>query len=219
MTRVALFPLDALTPGPGTARDWLREELARRDYQPSLVERFRTAVGDLLDRLSRAASSINGFSPLVAVLVGLVLVAGAVFLLSRLRANPGGGSETRSVFARTRLSAAEHRATALRALDAGDWDEAVVEATRALAAGLFERGLVGEEPGATAHELLGAATRSFPAYADRLEQAAAVFDETRYGDRPADEPRARSVIDLDEQVRAADPRTGVRTGPVAAVPR
>ena len=46
-----------------------------------------------------------------------------------------------------------------------------------------------------------------------------VFDETRYGDRPADEARARDVVALEEELGARSAReTGAR-GPANVVPR
>jgi hypothetical protein len=117
------------------------------------------------------------------------------------------------------MSAADHRALAERAVARGDWDATVVESVRALAAGLFERGLVVEETGATAHEIAATAGQSFPVERERLDRAAGAFDETRYGARPAREPRAREIVALEEELRTTPARRGATPAPVAAVPR
>jgi hypothetical protein len=219
LTAPSLAALDALFPGPGTARDWMREELSGREYQPSLSERFWHWVQDLFDHVYDASVGAGGFSPVVALVILALVIALAAFVLSRLGRNPGGQTTAGPLFTEARSSAADHRALAHRALARGDWDTTVVESMRALAAGLFERGLVVEETGATAHEISATAAQSFPAERDRLERAAVSFDETRYGERPATEPGAREILALEEVLRSAPSGRGNFTGPVAAVPR
>jgi Domain of unknown function (DUF4129) len=219
LTSPALAALDALFPGPGTARDWMREELSGREYRPSLSERFWHWVQDLFDRVRDASVGAGGFNPVVALIILALVIALAALVLSRLRANPAGETTAGALFTEARMSAADHRALAQRALTRGDWDTTLVESMRALAAGLFERGLVVEETGATAHEISATAGQSFPAEQDRLERAAVSFDETRYGERPATEPGAREVLALEEELRSASSSRGAFTGPVAAVPR
>jgi hypothetical protein len=210
---------DALFPQPGPAHDWLRHELDGSEYRPSLVERFWHAVQDLFDRVRDATVGGGGFHPLVAGVALVLLVLLGAFVLSRLRANPLAGGEDRSVFAGSRMSAADHRALAAQALDGEDWGTAVVESTRALAAGLFERGLVVEDTGATADEIAARAGQVFPQTRERLARAALVFDETMYGDRAADRGRAHEVTDLEQELRSAAPTGAGDHGPVVAVPR
>ena len=214
-----MIRFEPLTPGPGTAREWLREELSKREYQPSLSERFWQWVQDLFDKVRDATVAAGGFDPVLALAVLVVLVALAAFVLSRLRANPTAPPGERPVFAAAPLSAADHRELARVALERGDWDAAVVESTRALAANLFERGLVAEDAGATAHEISARAGLVFPSARDGLEGAALAFDETRYGDRRADEASAREVAALEQALRTATPAPRPGRGPVPAVPR
>ncbi len=174
---------------------------------------------DLLDGVRDATVAAGGFNPFIAFGVLLVLVALAAFVLSRLQRNPAAQARGDAVFTEARRSAADHRGLARTAFDGGDWDTAVVESTRALAAELFERGLVAEEVGATADEIAARAALVFPDAGDRLVRAALVFDETRYGDRHADEARARELAALDEELRAATPQAGGPRRPVPAVPR
>ena len=209
----------ALLPPPGPARAWLHQELSRPEYHRSLVERISQAVQDFFDRIREASVGAGGFHPLAALLLLVVLVALGALVLSRLRANPAAPSSERALFAEHRLGAADHRALAHRALEAGDWDTAVVESTRALAAALVERDLVAEDPGVTADEIAARAGELFPQVGARLGRLALVFDETMYGGRPADERRGREAAALEHELRGATPvRSGGR-GPVAAVPR
>ena len=210
----------ALFPDPDPARAWLRRELDRPEYRPSLVARFWHAVQDLFDRVRDATVAGGGFNPVVALVVLGLLVCLAALVLSRLRANPAAPGGDRAVFTASRMSAADHRALADQALDREDWDMAVVESTRALASGLFERGLVVEETGATADEIAARAVGVFPAARERLAARGAGLrrDDVRRparrpsARRPRGRPRAR-----DAGGRAPRPgraRTGRRGSPV-----
>ena len=209
----------AVDPDPGTARDWLRRELARPDYQESLLQRAQRWFGELMDRVSGATDSLTGFPPLVGLLLVVLLLAVGAFLLSRLGANPALPARSAEVFAGGRDPAAAHRARAAAALGAGQWDEAVLESVRALTSTLVERGLTPERAGVTVHEITADAAGLFPLERDRLEQVGRTFDETRYGDRPADEVQARAAVALEHDLARATPGGTRTTGPVAAVPR
>ena len=209
----------ALFPDPGTGRDWLREELSRPEYQEGLLERVSRWFRSLLDGVQEAAASSGGFSPLVGIVLLVVLVAVGAFLLSRLGANPSRAEADGQVFTETRLDAQEHRRRATAALERSDWDEAVVESVRALAAGLFERGLVQENDQVTVHEVTEGAAALFPNLRERLAEVGEVFDATRYGDRAADEAPARAAAALEAEVARSTPGTTTGQGPVAAVPR
>lgn len=218
MTQLGFATPGALFPDPGTARDWLSRELSRPEYQESLLERFSRWFDDLLNSASEAAGQ-GAMSSVVALVLLLVLVTGIALALSRLRANPTQAAPGSAVFSDPRLTAAEHRRLARTALDQEQWGAAVVESVRALAAGLVERGLMPEQPGVTIHEISDRAAAVFPAHGPRLEVAARAFDETRYGDRPADERQARATVELEQELGAADPEaTGARS-PATAVPR
>jgi hypothetical protein len=216
LTRALSVP-GALFPDPGTARDWLRQELSGQEYQESLVERFQRWVGELLDKLSSATG--GGLNPVVALVLLALLAGGIALALSRLRANPSSVADDRAVFSETRLTAAEHRGRAHAALVQSQWGEAAVEAVRALAAGLVERGLVPEQSDVTVHELGERAAALFPDRSARLEAMARVFDETRYGARPPDEDAARAAVDLELELASEVPDRDRGRGPVSAVPR
>lgn len=220
LSLVGVLASEPLVPDPGTAHDWLRRELLRSEYQRSLVQRVKDWFDGLFDKAQSGTGNFAGLGRPLLLLILLLVVAGIVFLVFRLRRNPSGGREAESVFGDVRRTASEHRRLAQAAFDDGEWDDAVVEGMRALAARLVERQLVDDVPAATAHEVTTLATPRFPSYAQRLETAARVFDETRYGDRRATRDRARAMLDLDRELGAASPATGNgRRGPVAAVPR
>ena len=156
------------------------------------------------------------------MLLGLTVVVALllVLVLSRLRRNAGADRTPEPVFGDVRRTAAEHRRLARAAYDTGAWDDAVVEGMRALAAGLVERQLVDDVPAATAHEVTTLAAPRFASYADRLEVAARVFDETRYGDHRATREHAGAMLDLESALTGANPTNASDArDPVAAVPR
>lgn len=212
------IPLGSVRPDPREAHEWLREELLRRDYRPSLLKQVQDWFGSVLDRVQHSAGNAGGLGRLVVLVLVVALLLLVAVVLSRLRRLEGGEPETQAVFGDVRRSAAEHRRLAETAFGNERWDDAVVEAMRALAAGLVERRLADDLPAATAHEVATAAAPRFPAYGDRLAAAARTFDETRYGDRRATRERARAMLDLDHDLRSAAPSGGGR-GPVEAVPR
>ena len=218
MTHLWAATPGTLFPDPETGRDWLRQELSRPEYQESFLERFTRWFNEMVESV-RVATGTGGLNPVVALVLLALLVGGIAFLLSRLRANPAPATTSAAVFSEAPLTAAEHRRRAHGALAREHWGEAVIESVRALAAGLVERGLMPEQSGVTVHEISSRAAELFPDRRTQLETMSSVFDETRYGDRPADESRARDVVGLEEELGSRTAReTGVRT-PANVVPR
>jgi Domain of unknown function (DUF4129) len=217
LTALLLLVPGALSPDPDTAKEWLRQELSRPDYQESLAERFTHWFDNLMGSIFSAGT--GGLNPVVALVLLAVLAGGVALALSRLRANPTSGAHDAAVFSEARQSSEEHRRRAHAALELAQWAEAVVESVRALAAGLLERGLMPEQSGVTIHEISQRATTLFPAHQTRLEAMALLFDETRYGDRPAEEQQARAVVELERELATRSPQEAGARGPVSAVPR
>lgn len=205
-----------LDPGPDQAREALERELARPEYQEPFLQRL---LGWLSDLVSTATSAGAGLGAGAWLVVLVLLVAVLALALSRLRRDPVRRRDpVAAVFGGTRRDAADHEAAARAAYDAQRWDEAVVEAVRAVAVGLADRGLLPEQPGLTVHELVGEASGRFPTERDALGATGRAFDEVRYGDRTADERTAAAALGLVARLAAASPV--VRTaGPVGAVPR
>jgi Domain of unknown function (DUF4129) len=209
----------SLFPDPGSAREWLRDELARPAYQEPLLERFARWFNELVDSARDAAGQSDGLSRLVALVLLALLVVGVAAALSRLRANPAQPRSGTALFSEAPETAEEHRRRADAALRDEQWDAAVIESVRALASGLVERDLMAEQSGVTAHELTGRAAELFPRHRSRLETMSTVFDETRYGDRAADEASAREVVELEAELGSGIPEGAGARGPAIVVPR
>lgn len=189
------------------ARDLVREELSRREYdaaQPPtllrLIGRALRRIGELLD--SGAASVPGGRWGqllLLLLLVGLVaLVLTRVGpLASRERARPAlfEGSEV--------LTAAQHRSQAEQAAAEQRWADAVRERLRAVVRDLEARGVLDPRPGRTAGEVARDAGAAVPDVADELRRAAVVFDEVWYGGRTADASSYAALVAVDEHVSRA----------------
>lgn len=219
MTPAGMFTLHTLRPDPGQARDWVRAELAKHEYQPSLLERVTRWLFDKLDAVLRAAGGLGHLSAPVAAIALIILVVGAAFVLARLRPTLNREQNSGPVRPEVRVSASEHRRLAEQALLAEQYDEVVVEAMRALTVGLVERAVLDDVPAATAREVAQDASAAFPALASSLHTAAELFDAVRYGDRHADRDAAGALLVLEETVRLTRPVEAAARGPVLAVPR
>lgn len=214
---LALAP--SLRPDPDPAREWVRAELAKSEYQPTLLERAIGWLGDLLDKLIGRVADVGRLSPVVAFVLLGAMLAVLVLVLARLRRDPARPERTGAVLSDERISAAAHRSLAARAMAEERWDDVVVETMRALAVGLVERDLIDDQPGATAREVADDGARLFAGHADRLHAAADAFDGVMYGDHGADRAAATALLDLEAELRRATPDEATVTGPVLAVPR
>lgn len=191
-----------LTPDAGQARGWLERELADPAYDPGWLQR-------LWDAVTGALTGSGGPLPgAVRVALAAGLVAGLVLTAVAL---------TRSVRRDRRLrrapvthpsgppSPADLRARAGAALERSDWDLALLESFRALAAEASAQGLLDPSPGRTAGDVARAVRAAHPADAATTEAVAAAFASVRYGGGHADETRARAALDLAERVRRHSP--------------
>lgn len=203
---------DPVPPSPDEAHRWAQEELSKPAYGRSAVERFLDWLADRLTALFQP-SGAPGTLPvpnLLAVLLILVLVALIVWLVVQARrrspAPPPDEAAEEAVFGERPLAAAEYRRRALAALQVGEAATAVVDGFRAIAAQSLERHALDEARDQTAQEFAAALRAVFPAFGDRVEQAAGAFDEALYGALPATPQQARRVLDLDEELTRATPR-------------
>lgn len=216
-TVLAAIPA-AATPPPGPvdiprdpARDAARDELSKQIYHqddPSLFQRaFDWIVDRFADLLDKATSLAPG-GPFGLVLLFAVVVAAVIAV--RLRLGPlrvhRTGTAKDALFADARpRTAADYRAAADAHAARGAWDAAVRDRLRAIVRALEERAILDERPGRTAHEAAAEAGRSLPALATELTEAAAVFDDVRYGAHPATAEMDASLRDLDRRCAAARP--------------
>lgn len=208
-------------PDDEQARRWLADELGRGDetYEPAelppwlqdLLDWFR----DLFDvpdvevpTTGADTGGAVGILIAVVVVVAALGVAFAIFGLPRLRRR---SKVTGDLFGEDDdRSSAQIRSAAQQAADAGDFTSAVVEVFRALARDLAERGIVVAFPGTTAREFGRRAGAVFPDTADRLDDAARVFDGVRYLGSTGTEDQWRRMSALAAELRAAKTPRGPR---------
>jgi hypothetical protein len=208
MTRMtAPFDSPPLDPSSPEAQQWLRDELAKGEYvtEPSWWQRFLEWLMRLLDP-PRGGGLSTWLMVLVVVLV-LAVVAAVVLRIVRpeavARATRRAGS---GAVDEEGLRASDYRARSRTALERGDWDAALLDAYRALAAAAVERTLLVELPGRTAHEVAVSLAAAFPDHADALARAAAAFDDVRYGHRSTSQGQAHAALELDSVLLRTRPR-------------
>jgi hypothetical protein len=196
---VTRLPDPPLHPSGDEARSKLRRELLHPEYHQQnllqeIVNWLQRKIGGGLDR----ASHTPPLSTFMAMVVLVLIVATLVWLVSRARRTAQEKDERQAVLTEELVTADELRARADAALEAGRFEEAVVEGFRAVAARQVERGRLTDTPGATAHEVAEALAREYAAMADDVHRSARLFDEVLYGDRPATREQAESVLALDD---------------------
>lgn len=177
---------DPLVPDPDTARDLLKEELARSEYnpEPNLVVRL---VHYIREAFSELFSFDTGeFSLRSALIIGFVIVL--VILFSLILANPIRLRNRRvhSVMDEEDVTLLQAQQRLNDAVNHEDWSLAVVWAFRCSALVMDQDNLLRVSPGLTAQEVSGAAQRQFPDVLHVFDTAADIFDDVRYGDRMAD---------------------------------
>src|SRR5215469_4216752 len=197
--------------GPGIGREQARElarrELARSIYRPSLLSRLWHDFARWLSSLvsGNQVGEPNWLAVVVlAVVVVLAAVAAFYWLGSpsasrRNRAEPVIGSRSRT--------AAEYRRTAGQLAASGNFQEAIAELVRAIAADLAAREILLAKPARTADELAAEAALAFPAESGELAEAARLFDEVRYGGRPGSQAGYARVQSLDSRLVSAAPES------------
>lgn len=198
--------------GPGIGRDQARElarrELARSIYRPSLLSRW---WHDFLRWLSSVFRPAHAGEPnwlAVAVLaVVLVLVAFAVLYWL---GSPSASRRNRGepVIRGRPRTAADYRRAAREFAATGNYQEAIAELVRAIAADLEAREILLAKPARTADELASEAAVAFPAESGELAAVARLFDEVRYGGRLGSEAGYERVQSLDNRLASAAPESG-----------
>ncbi|MGL5825882.1 MAG: DUF4129 domain-containing protein [Nocardioides sp.] len=192
-----------LNPSPGDARDAIREELLRPEYDD------RTVLGRVIEWFARhfdggvnAASASPLITTMVAVSIFASLAACTGWLLARTRRTTSLATTPAAASLDAHLSAAEYRRSAESAFATEDFALAIVSGFRALARDQIDRGHLADLPQATARELGALLAKRYPPAADSMRSAAQLFDAVRYGDRPATRQQAHDVLGLDELLRA-----------------
>jgi hypothetical protein len=195
----ARLPEPPLHPSGDEARSKLRRELLHPEYHrqnllQQVLDWLERKVGGGLDRASHSPP----LSTFMGMVVLVLLVAAIAWLVSRARRTAHDKDVRQAVLTEEVVTADELRVRAEAALDAGRFEEAVVEGFRAVAARQVERGRLADAPGATAHEVAEQLAREYAAMADDVHRNARLFDEVLYGHRPATREQAESVLALDD---------------------
>jgi hypothetical protein len=183
-----------------------QSELAKPIYpKASWLDQLNSWISELLYRLARASASVPGGWFTIAVLLVILAVAvvvGVRVARRTMRTNRGGAY---SLFGEQSLSAAEHRATAEQGASSGDWAAAIRHRLRAVARQLEETAVLDPVPGRTATELARDAGQQLPGFAAGLSEAATLFNDVSYGERPGTQPAYRIIADLDDRLELHAP--------------
>ena len=192
-----------LTPSADEGRSALRRELldpAYRSQNP--VQELLTWLGRLLDRTLSTAQDASMLSTVVALGVLLLLVLALAWAASRARGSARARRTRGAVLDLAALDADTLRRRAVEALEGDRPADALLDAFRALARRQVQRGVLRDDPGATAHEVSEALGHARPGLAGALAEAAGHFDAVLYGGESATPSQARDVLDLDRRLDA-----------------
>lgn len=211
-----LLPLETPPLGPSSSegRRLLADELAKAEYgsEESLLRRALRAFLDwFLGLFDGAAGDTISAWWVLAIIGGLLLLL-ALALWAAVRLQPGRRTRRPAeggVFEEVGISAAEYRRRAEQARARGDLGAAVLDGYRAIAAGMVERFILEDLPGATAREIAQSLVEPFPAADEPLLQAAGAFDAVRYGGHSVSSQTADRVLELQERLSLAVPRLQV----------
>jgi hypothetical protein len=191
-------PLD---PSGDEARSLLRRELAKPDYNDAnLIERVERWIERLFADGADAARDLPPLGTFAAIVVALAVIVGIGLLVSRARRTARVRDERAPALTDEVITAAALRARAEAALAEGRFDDALVDAYRALAVRQVERGRIEDLPQATAHELAAGLGAEFPAQRHLVDRSADLFDAVLYGDHPATREQAVDVLAVDDEL-------------------
>ena len=195
-----------LSPTPPQARTWLRQELLGSDYQSSWLDSTGRWISEQLNKLLHAAGSLSAISPVITALIAVTVIVLLAWILPRVRREPAIAPTAGAVLDDVTLTPRAYRDLAAQAFREGRYDDAVLDGYRAIAKDMCDRGVLDDAPGRTAHEVSLALAPPFPDRADRLAQAAHLFDSVRYGHRRANADQAGRIRRLDSELAATRPR-------------
>jgi hypothetical protein len=189
-------------PSPESVTDSL--DRAYRDVvqiRPSVLERIRRVVGELIAALLRRLVVFVGPGSVLAWAVLLSLVAAAVLLLRRARlvperVLPGSGA------GRALETKVDWRWRAQEALRAGDLPEAIRALYLALITTLAGRGLLADAPALTAGECRAAVRRNRPTLYPLVARATESYERVVYGGATPEQGDVDSLLEAEQGARS-----------------
>jgi Domain of unknown function (DUF4129) len=211
-----------LAGGPGIgripARNLARRELARSMYHPSWLARVIRDIGNWLSSLlsTGPGGRPSWWAIVLLSVVVLAAIAAVLYWLGPARLTRRLGSQP-LVGDRT-MTAAEYRDAAESLAGGGNYQAAIIERVRAIAAALDARGILLPRPARTAAELAAETAAVFPAETAGLVRAARLFDEVRYGGRVGTQAGYAEVTGLDLRLDAAANTLPARSVSRSSVP-
>jgi hypothetical protein len=173
----------------------------------SLVSRAFNKVLDWIDDLLNNMVGTSSDGHLGLILLALLFALIIVVVLWRAGVLRTTRSNPRAVFDTDKpRTASAYRAQAEQEAAGGNYAAAVRSRFRACVAELTERTVLDERAGRTAYEAVADAGRAVPALRDVLQQAALVFTEVVYGNRPGTPERYALVVAADDAARKVSTR-------------
>lgn len=213
-----ILPVD-LDPSTDQARQWLRDELARSEYQDtrSLFQRLMDWVVEHLADL-QGTTGTGGVSlpPVAITLVVVLLVVAGGYVLTRVRVESRTVADRKTLLGDTVLTAEQLRRAGESALSDGRFGDAVLAYTRAMARDAERRTVLPDAPSMTAHEVGGALEAAFPDHGGAIGRTIDLFDGVAYGDLDATRDDAETARATAETLRSARPAFTPRGGGGAA---
>jgi len=182
-----------LIPDGEQARDWAMQELADPVYQaakPTWFDRAAQAARDALASLFSpdVAPEWAAILALVAAIIAIAVIVIAILVWGVPRRASSRRARTGELFGDVDYRTADGLRTAAEAARSRrDWDAAIVLRFRAAARGLDERGLIELAPGTTARQFAVRADALTAPTSGRVGDAATVFEDVRYLQRPGTE--------------------------------
>jgi hypothetical protein len=178
--------------------------LARREL--GKVSIWARILHDIEKLFNTSANAVPG-GWFGLVVFGVIIAVLIIAILTWVRPSAGRGIRARPLLGGKGRTALDYRRSATSFAEAGDYSQAIVEAVRAIAAELEERGILPPRLGRTADEFAVEAGGELPELATDLRAVTRLFDDIRYGDRAGTQAGYELVGRVDSRVRTAPATT------------
>ena len=192
-----------------TGREWVEHELSKPEYAANdltPLERIGRWLSSLWDSLVNAALGANSPWLLIVVVLGLAaIIALIVWRVRRAGFRRVGVPLSAFDPVVSQPEPGPWRESATRAAQAGEFETAVIDESRAIFAVLSVKQIVSLASSATASEIARSAEAALPEHGPAVHGVAEVFNDLRYGEATARKTRAdRSLGEIYEDLCALD---------------